>query len=83
MGLVDQAEFHFFHFFPYTDLPADHREHASLWVDFPNTNYDPTVGHALYDRYLSEMVLADKLGYDGLVLNEHHNTQYSMNPRPT
>ena len=22
MGLVDEAEFHFFHFFPYTDLPA-------------------------------------------------------------
>jgi alkanesulfonate monooxygenase SsuD/methylene tetrahydromethanopterin reductase-like flavin-dependent oxidoreductase (luciferase family) len=28
------------------------------------------------------MVLADKLGYDGLILNEHHNTQYSMNPAP-
>ena len=28
------------------------------------------------------MVLADSLGYDGLVLNEHHNTQYSMNPAP-
>jgi alkanesulfonate monooxygenase SsuD/methylene tetrahydromethanopterin reductase-like flavin-dependent oxidoreductase (luciferase family) len=82
MGLVDQAEFHFFHFFPYTDLPADHREHPSLWVDFPNTNYDPKTGHELYERYLAEMVLADKLGYDGLVLNEHHNTQYSMNPAP-
>ena len=82
MGLVDQAEYHFFHFFPYTDLPADHRERASLWVDFSNANYDPTVGHDLYNRYLSEMLLADKLGYDGLVLNEHHNTQYSMNPAP-
>ncbi len=82
MGLVDQAEFHFFHFFPYTDLPADHRERESLWVDFPNTNYDPHVGHDLYNRYLSEMVIADKLGFDGLVLNEHHNTQYSMNPAP-
>ena len=54
----------------------------SLWVDFPNSNYDPKIGHELYNRYLSEMVLADKLGYDGLVLNEHHNTQYSMNPAP-
>ena len=24
MSLVDQAEFHFFHFFPYTNLPSDH-----------------------------------------------------------
>ncbi len=82
MGLVDEAEFHFFHFFPYTDLPGDHRRYESLWVDFSNANYDPQVGHDLYNRYLSEMVLADRLGYDGLVLNEHHNTQYSMNPAP-
>ncbi len=82
MGLVDEAEFHFFHFFPYTDLPEDHRRYASLWVDFSNTNYDPQVGHDLYQRYLSEMVLADQLGLDGLILNEHHNTQYSMNPAP-
>jgi len=82
MGLVDAAEFHFFHFFPYTDLPVGHEKHESLWVDFSNANYDPNVGHQLYNRYLSEMVLADRLGYDGIVLNEHHNTQYSMNPAP-
>jgi alkanesulfonate monooxygenase SsuD/methylene tetrahydromethanopterin reductase-like flavin-dependent oxidoreductase (luciferase family) len=82
MSLVDQAEFHFFHFFPYTDLPSDHAKYESLWVDFPNSNYDPQTGHDLYTRYLSEMVLADRLGFDGLVLNEHHNTQYSMNPAP-
>jgi pimeloyl-ACP methyl ester carboxylesterase len=57
MGLVDETEFHFFHFFPYTDLPADHRESASLWVDFSNANYDPRVGHDLYLRYLDEMLL--------------------------
>jgi hypothetical protein len=68
IGLVDDAEFHFFHFFPYTDLPAGHEKHESWWVDFSNANYDPTVGHQLYNRYLSEMVLADKLGYDGIVL---------------
>ena len=82
MSLVDQAEFHFFHFFPYTNLPSDHARYESLWVDFPNSNYDPQTGHDLYTRYLSEMVLADRLGFDGLVLNEHHNTQYSMNPAP-
>ena len=44
MGLVDEAEFHYFHFFPYTDLPADHKTRPSLWVDFPNSNYDPQIG---------------------------------------
>jgi alkanesulfonate monooxygenase SsuD/methylene tetrahydromethanopterin reductase-like flavin-dependent oxidoreductase (luciferase family) len=82
LGLVEEAEFHFFHFFPYTHLPPDQKEQASLWVDYPNSHYDPQVGHDLYQRYLSEMVLADKLGFDGLVLNEHHNTQYCMNPAP-
>ncbi len=82
MGLVDETEFHYFHFFPYTNLPANHKERASLWVDFPNSNYDPKLGSELYNRYLDEMVLADKLGYDGIVLNEHHNTQYTMNPAP-
>jgi len=51
-------------------------------VDFSNANYDPQVGHDLYHRYLSEMLLADKLGFDGLVLNEHHNSTYCMNPAP-
>jgi alkanesulfonate monooxygenase SsuD/methylene tetrahydromethanopterin reductase-like flavin-dependent oxidoreductase (luciferase family) len=82
MGLVDEAEFHYFHFFPYTNLPSDHKDRASLWVDFPNSNYDPKLGSELYNRYLDEMGLADKLGYDGIVLNEHHNTQYTMNPAP-
>ena len=51
-----------------------------MWVDFPNRLYDPVKGHALYTRYLSEYVLADKLGFDGLVVNEHHSTAYSMMP---
>ena len=53
MGLVDEAEFHFFHYFPYTALPKDHKRSPSLWVDFSNANYDPQVGHDLYTRYLS------------------------------
>jgi len=58
MGLVDEAEFHFFHFFPYTDLPPDHRESASLWVDFSNANYDARVGHLV----LHYVELFDQLG---------------------
>ena len=56
------------------------RSTPSLWVDFSNANYDPQIGHDLYHRYLSEMVLADQLGYDGLVLNEHHNTPVLHEP---
>jgi alkanesulfonate monooxygenase SsuD/methylene tetrahydromethanopterin reductase-like flavin-dependent oxidoreductase (luciferase family) len=76
----DDLQFYTMHFMPYTALPADHKKYDSLWVDFSNKFFDPEKGHELYQRYMSEMVLADQLGYDGLVVNEHHNTVYSMMP---
>ena len=82
MGLTDQLEFLFFHFMPYAPLPTDHKQHDSLWVDYSNANFDPATGHALYRRYWDELILADRLGYDGVVINEHHNTPYTMNPAP-
>ena len=48
---------------PYVHLPENHKEFKSLWVNFPNKFYDPEKGHDLYQRYLSELVLADQLGY--------------------
>lgn len=80
--MTQPTRFNCMHFMPYAHLPANHKDIKSLWVDFPNTNYDPEKGHALYQRYLKEMVLADQLGFDALVVNEHHNTVYSMMPTP-
>jgi alkanesulfonate monooxygenase SsuD/methylene tetrahydromethanopterin reductase-like flavin-dependent oxidoreductase (luciferase family) len=82
MALTDDLEFFFFHFMPYTELPENHKELESLWVDFPNSNFDPAIGHQLYQRYLAELVLADRLGFDGILLNEHHNSPYTLNPAP-
>jgi len=76
------ARFNFMHFLPYVHLPENHKEFKSLWVDFSNKYYDPKRGHALYQRYLSELVLADRLGFDAIVVNEHHNTAYSMMAAP-
>jgi alkanesulfonate monooxygenase SsuD/methylene tetrahydromethanopterin reductase-like flavin-dependent oxidoreductase (luciferase family) len=77
---LDDLQFYTMHFMPYVHLPPDHKKYESLWVDFSNRFFDPQKGHELYQRYMSEMVLADQLGYDGLVVNEHHNTVYSMMP---
>ncbi len=74
--------FDFMHFMPYIHLPPNQKEHHSLWVDFPNKYYDPERGRELYQRYLAELVLADKLGFDAVVVNEHHNTAYSMMAAP-
>jgi hypothetical protein len=44
------ARFDFMHFMPYTQLPQNHKDYHSLWVDFPNKYYDAKEGHALYRR---------------------------------
>lgn len=82
MALSDDLEFYSFHFMEYTELPENHKELESLWVDFPNSNFDPAIGHGLYQRYMTELVLADRLGFDGVLLNEHHNSPYTLNPAP-
>ena len=76
------VRFDFMHFMPYVHLPENHKDYKSTWVDFPNKYYDPKRGHALYERYLAEFLLADKLGFDAVVVNEHHNTVYSMMAAP-
>lgn len=75
-------QFYFMHFMPYVHLPENHKDFDSLWVDLPNKYYDPAKGNALYNRYISEYVLADRLGFDGLIVNEHHGTVYSMMAAP-
>jgi alkanesulfonate monooxygenase SsuD/methylene tetrahydromethanopterin reductase-like flavin-dependent oxidoreductase (luciferase family) len=80
--MSDPYRFNFMHFMPYTYLPENHKEYKSLWVDFPNKYYDPQKAQGLYARYLKELVLADELGYDAVVVNEHHNTTYSMMANP-
>ena len=43
-----------------------------------NSTYDPTLGADLYNRYLDERVFAEEMGFDGLMLNEHHSTPFCM-----
>src|SRR5215212_7579558 len=43
-----------------------------------NDVYDPELGAYLYNRYLDEKLYAEKMGFDGLMLNEHHSTPFCM-----
>jgi len=38
----------------------------------PNQHFDPKHGAALYKRYISEYLEAERVGFDSMVLNEHH-----------
>jgi len=79
---MSALRFNAMHFMPYVHLPENHKQFKSTWVNFPNKFYAPERGHELYQRYLQELVLADRLGYDAIVINEHHNTVYSMMATP-
>jgi alkanesulfonate monooxygenase SsuD/methylene tetrahydromethanopterin reductase-like flavin-dependent oxidoreductase (luciferase family) len=72
-----------FHRMPYPKMPdAVVSKYDSYWVTFPNSHYDPQVGYATYSRYLDELELCDELGFDGISVNEHHQTPYGLMPSP-
>src|SRR5215471_4644030 len=48
-------------------------------LSMSNGSYDPALGADLYNRYLDEKVYAEEMGFDGLMLNEHHSTPFCMN----
>ncbi len=72
-----------FHLMPYAaaDLDAIDRN-GSAWVTYSNRYYDPKKGAKLFNQYLDQMEAADRLGFDGVVVNEHHQTAYGMMPTP-
>jgi len=68
---------------PWPYLPEDFREkHRSVWVDIPNSLYDPVRGHELYNVYLDELEYAEECGFDGIGVNEHHANGYGLMPSP-
>jgi alkanesulfonate monooxygenase SsuD/methylene tetrahydromethanopterin reductase-like flavin-dependent oxidoreductase (luciferase family) len=77
---VDQIEFAFFHGCSYNVIPPDAERYRATWVDYPNALFDPERGHELYGKHLRLFRLAEELGFPAVVLNEHHNTQFSMAP---
>jgi alkanesulfonate monooxygenase SsuD/methylene tetrahydromethanopterin reductase-like flavin-dependent oxidoreductase (luciferase family) len=77
------VKFTLFHLMPYSALDLKGAaEFPTAWVLTPNRFYDPKVGARLYNRYLDELELGEALGFDGIAVNEHHQTAYGMMPSP-
>ena len=73
----------FFHLMPYAEADLDEIDRiGTSWVKLSNRLYDPEKGAALYDRYLNQLERAEELGFDGVGVNEHHQTAYGMMPSP-
>ena len=76
-------KFFAFHLMPWDRLPDDFEtRYESAWTTLPNEIYDPQHGHELYNRYLDELLLAEDLGFDGVCINEHHQSAYGTMPSP-
>jgi alkanesulfonate monooxygenase SsuD/methylene tetrahydromethanopterin reductase-like flavin-dependent oxidoreductase (luciferase family) len=76
-------QFYFFHLMSWPFLSdAFEAEHDSAWIWVPNALYDPAKGHQLYADYIDTLALADELGFDGVCVNEHHQTAYGLMPSP-
>jgi alkanesulfonate monooxygenase SsuD/methylene tetrahydromethanopterin reductase-like flavin-dependent oxidoreductase (luciferase family) len=79
------VNFFSFHLMPWPYLAPPRQflaANEAAWVTLSNSNYDPGRGKQLYDRYISELVSAEELGLDGVVVNEHHQNAYGLMPSP-
>ena len=72
-----------FHLMSYADLDFEAtKQYETTWVNLPNKFFDPVKGNKLYNRYLDELEYAEVLGFDGVAVNEHHQTAYGLMPSP-
>lgn len=75
--------FNLFHLMPWPYLPEDFEErYASASVTLPNALFDPERGPQLYNDYLDQLEYAERLGFDAVCVNEHHQSAYGLMPSP-
>jgi alkanesulfonate monooxygenase SsuD/methylene tetrahydromethanopterin reductase-like flavin-dependent oxidoreductase (luciferase family) len=62
---------------PYRYVPND-EVIKNGFFGIENKHFDSAKGAQLLNEYLDEKVLAEELGFDGVMLNEHHDTAFCM-----
>ncbi len=63
---------------PYASLAENEVYRNASFFGVSNKHFDPKVGAELYHRYLDQFVYAEELGFDVLMLNEHHANPFTM-----
>lgn len=58
----------------YTPEDVRNSPNSAVRLTFSNSHFDPQVGADLYNEHLDEYEYSEEMGFDGLMLNEHHNT---------
>jgi alkanesulfonate monooxygenase SsuD/methylene tetrahydromethanopterin reductase-like flavin-dependent oxidoreductase (luciferase family) len=54
------------------------RKFGATALMFSNRHFDPVAGSRLYNQYMEHYKLAEAVGFDGIMLNEHHNAPFCM-----
>jgi alkanesulfonate monooxygenase SsuD/methylene tetrahydromethanopterin reductase-like flavin-dependent oxidoreductase (luciferase family) len=58
--------------------PAEGDRYGYTALLFPNKFFDPISGSRLYNERLTEYQYVEECGWDGIMLNEHHNAPFCM-----
>ncbi len=58
----------------YTEQDVRNSPNNAVRLTFSNSHFNPQLGAELYNQYLDEYQYSEEVGFDGLMLNEHHNT---------
>ena len=58
----------------YTEQDVRNSLNSAVRLTFSNSHFDPEVGAQIYNEHLDEYEYSEEVGFDGLMLNEHHNT---------
>ena len=76
-------KFHWFAEVTYPHLPKNFPELGlSSWVTTPRELMDPVKVGETFHMFIRLMQQADRDGFDGLAVNEHHQTPFAMSPSP-
>jgi len=74
-------EVYFFTEMGYTAYPQeDARRRGYNNLMFPNEHFSPERAQQLYGMYFEELQYCTESGFDGVMINEHHNNPLSMMP---
>ena len=67
---------------PYSFITDNELEQyqTDSYMTVPNHLFDPQKAHVLYNQYHEQYALADEVGLDGIMTNEHHNAWWCMKP---
>ncbi len=63
---------------PYIDVPEEEIIKNAGYYGIPNEHFDPAKGSELLNTYFDEVVYMEEMGFDGIMLNEHHGTPFCM-----